>query len=194
MLRSMTQGLEILKPQLPGNFEQLDAEERKAADGIGDDVTITKSCELRTLHESPEIYHSLNLPSVFRELFPRSGQATQERTIALRACISELFEYWKPLGLTGECPTSFTKDELLRNEQSFKEYRDWHDVQDFARDYPDTGADGRLSQEFDFLEVRQRNKTAFEIYITEMINHVFQDYARTMWPFRKGVEEYLLRL
>ncbi|PGH28063.1 hypothetical protein AJ80_00319 [Polytolypa hystricis UAMH7299] len=141
-----------VQPQLPDNFEQLDVAKKKYAASTRDDATITKSYELRHFLHNRDVYYSINLPSVFREIFVRCGEAGEEGTIGLRACLAELYQSWT---------------ELLRTEQEFQEYRDWHDVQEFARSYLDTDADGWISPEFDVAEIQQRDKTAFERYMKE---------------------------
>ena len=177
----------VVKPRLPDNFEQLDDTEKKHATSTMNDAIITKSYELRYSLDNRDVYSSLNLPSVFREIFVRCGEAGEEGTIGLRACLTELYRSWGTLGLTGECPLYFTETELLRAEQEFQEYRDWYDVQEFARSYLDTDADGWVSPELDVAEIRQRNKTALDRYVKEMSKEMPPHDARRMWPFLEGV-------
>ncbi|KAM5435762.1 hypothetical protein MferCBS31731_006211 [Microsporum ferrugineum] len=172
-----------VRPQLPDNFEQLDIAEQKLATLTRDDAIITKSYELRSSLLNKDVYRSLNLPPVFLEIFVRCGEAGDEGTIGLRACLAELYKSWASLGFIGECPIAFTTEELLRIEHEFKEYRDWYDIQEFARSYLDTDSDGWISPELDIVEVQQRNKSALERYIKEMPGQMTPQVARKTWPF-----------
>ncbi|OAL68762.1 hypothetical protein A7D00_7328 [Trichophyton violaceum] len=102
----------VVQPQLPDDFETLDEAEKKLAILIRNDAIVTKSHELRSSLHCKDVYRSLNLPSVFLETFIRCGEASAEGTLGLRACLAELYKAWDSLGFTGECPLSFTDDEL----------------------------------------------------------------------------------
>lgn len=108
--------LRVVRPLLSDNFEELTAAEQKLAISTRDDETSTKSYELRYSLNNKDVYSSFSLPCVFCELLICCGEAGDEGTIALRACLSELHESWSSLGLSSECPISFTKDEALRTE------------------------------------------------------------------------------
>lgn len=177
-----------VQPQLHNNFDELDVAEKKFAISIRDDALITKSYELRSsLYNNRAVYRSINLPPVFREIFIRCGEASKEGTTGLRACLAEFYRSWSMLGLTGRCPISFSKEQLLEIEEEFQEYRDWHDVQEFARSYLDTDEDGWISPELDIREIQQRNRSALDKYIKEMSKRMSPDDARKMWPFLENV-------
>lgn len=129
-----------VQPQLPNDFEELGEAEKRLASSIRDDAIISKSYELQSFLHSKDVYRSLNLPTVFRELFVRCGESGSEGTISLRACLAELYQSWAAFSLTGECPVSFSRRDLEKIEGQFQEYRNWHDVQEFARRYLDTDA------------------------------------------------------
>lgn len=176
----------VVQPQLPDNFEQLTAAEQKLATSTRDDDIVAKSYELRHFQGNKDIYTSLNLPPISRNLFIRCGEAGEEGTVALRACLAEFYRSWSPLGLSGECPISFTEEGLLRTDRRFQGYRDWHSVGEFAREYLNTDADGWISSEFDAREVRERNKAAFGKYMKEMSKWIPSREARMRWPFLEG--------
>jgi hypothetical protein len=180
----------VVQPRLPDNFGELDAAEKKLATSTRDEAIITKAYELRSaLYNNRDVYRSLNLPSVFRETFIRCGEACEEGTIALRACLVELYQNWNALGCSGSCPVSFAaeEDEILKQQQEFQEYRVWHEVQEFARNYLDTDADGWISPELDFAGIQQRNKAALDRYVAAMSKEMSPEQARMMWPFSEGV-------
>lgn len=177
-----------VQPQLPSDFDDLDIAEQKLAISTRDDALITKSYELRSsLYNNRDVYRSINLPPVFREIFIRCGEASKEGTIGLRACLAEIYRSWSTLGLTGRCPFTFSEEQLLEIDQEFQEYRDWHDVQEFARSYLDTDADGWISPELDIGEIQQRNRSALDKYTKEMSKHMSPEDARKMWPFLENV-------
>ncbi|EFR04208.1 protein kinase subdomain-containing protein [Nannizzia gypsea CBS 118893] len=173
----------VVQPQLPDDFETLDEAEKKLAISDRNDAIVTKSYEIRSALHCKDVYRSLNLPSVFLETFIRCGEASAEGTIGLRACLAELYKSWDSLGFTGECPLSFTDDELQVIEAEFKEYRDWHDVQELAKRYLETDADGWISPELDFAEIQQRNRAVIKRYVKEMSKHMPPEAALEMWPF-----------
>ncbi|EFE30980.1 uncharacterized protein ARB_02174 [Trichophyton benhamiae CBS 112371] len=172
-----------IQPQLPHDFEELGEAEKRLASSIRDDAIISKSYELQSFLHSQDVYRSLNLPTVFRELFVRCGESNSEGTICLRVCLAELYQSWAAFSLTGECPVSFSSRELEKIEGLFQEYRNWHDVQEFARSYLETDADGWVSPELSFSEIQQRNRHALERYVKEMAHYMPLEAARKMWPF-----------
>jgi hypothetical protein len=91
------------------------------------------------------------------------------------------------LGLTGSCPVSFADEQLLEIKQEFQEYRHWHDVQEFARSYFDTDADGWKSPELDITGIHPRNKSTLDKYIKEMSKHMSPRDARRMWPYLENI-------
>ncbi|EGE08331.1 hypothetical protein TEQG_07305 [Trichophyton equinum CBS 127.97] len=172
-----------IQPQLPNDFEELGEAEKRLASSIRDDAIISKSYELQSFLHSKDVYRSLNLPTVFRELFVRCGESGSEGTISLRACLAELYQSWAAFSLTGECPVSFSRRDLEKIEGQFQEYRNWHDVQEFARRYLDTDADGWVSPELSFSEIQQRNRHALERDVKEMAHYMPLEAARKMRPF-----------
>lgn len=89
-----------VQPQLPNNFDELDETEKQFAISTRDDALITKSYELRSsLYNNRDVYRSLNLHPVFREIFIRCGEASKEGTTGLRACLAEFYRSWSMLGL-----------------------------------------------------------------------------------------------
>jgi hypothetical protein len=178
----------VVQPQLPNNFDKLDIAEKEFAISTRDDALITKSYELRSSqYNNRDVYRSINLPPIFREIFIRCGEASKEGTVDLRACLAELYQSWSMLGLNRRCPVSFVEEQLLEIKQEFQEYRDWHDVQEFARSYLDTDADGWISPELDITGIQQRNKSALDKYIKEMSKHMSPQDARRMWPYLENV-------
>lgn len=177
-----------VQPQLPDNFDGLDKAEKELAISTRDDALITKSYELRfSLYGNRYVFRSINLPPIFREIFIRCGETSKEGTVGIRACLAEFYKSWSTIGLTGRCPISFAQEELLKIEQEFQEYRDWYDVQEFAWNYLDTDADGWISPELNFAEIQQRNKLAFDKYMTKMTKYMTPQDARRIWPFLGNV-------
>ncbi|KAB8275285.1 kinase-like domain-containing protein [Aspergillus minisclerotigenes] len=157
-----------VQPQLPNDFDELDRAEKEFAISTRDDALITKTYELRSsLYNNRDVYRSIYLPPVFREIFIRCGEASNEGTIGLRACLAEIYRSWSTLGLTGQCPLSFSEEQLQEINQEFQEYRDWHDL--------------------DLGEIQQRNKSALDKYIKEMSKHMSPEDARQMWPFLENI-------
>lgn len=177
----------IHKPALPDNFEKMDDVEKKAAIIARDEAIITKAYELRHYQYTRGVFNTLNLPPIFREIFVRCGEAEEEGTVALRACMAEFYRSWSTFGLATDCPVSFTEQELTEIEDNFKLYRDWHDVQEFAREYLDTDTDGWVHPDFDFKKIQKQNRSALQRYIREMSRYIPPQDARRRWPFLENV-------
>jgi hypothetical protein len=171
------------KPTLPENFEQLSSDEKDIAMYVWKQATWTKAYEVSSYLNDAEAYHAMNVPRVFRELFIRCGSTWEAGSIPLRACLIEFFQSWESLGLAGECPYTFRDDEIKAHETEFRQYEEWHRIQEFAREYLDTDAEGWVSPEDDFEEKCEQNKALFEILVTQMAGERSREELRAMWPF-----------
>ncbi|KAI1977055.1 hypothetical protein LOZ53_002478 [Ophidiomyces ophidiicola] len=159
----------LVRPLLPEKFEELDEFEKKRAIHTRDNALLTKTYELSSWQVNKGVvYSALNLPSVFREIFIRCGESADQGTTGLRACLAELFQLWRALDISGECPISFSAEELSDIEQEFERYRERSGIQEFAREYLETDVEGWISLERDFAEIQLRNKIGLQKYINEM--------------------------
>lgn len=151
--------------KLPDDFDQLDEEGKKAALNVWEQDMLAKTYEIATYLENRPAYTAMNVPRVFRELFVRCGEVSEMGVLPLRECLKEISQSWSDLGFSGECPFSFTEEEIEIHERQFAGYEDWHQVQALARECLDTDAEGWISPQLDFENTRNLNKQLQDIYI-----------------------------
>jgi hypothetical protein len=173
----------LVKPKLPENFDQMDADDKELAKYEMKQATLAKAYEVSTYLENRQAHKAMNIPRVFQELFTRCGETSEVGVIPLRACLIEIFQSWSQLGFTGECPYLFTPAEIQEHDSQFSEYEDWHTVQKLASDCLDTDAEGWISPEMDISEKRRQNEELRNMFIERMAEEKSAEEARKMWPF-----------
>ncbi|KAH0837218.1 hypothetical protein FOPE_04644 [Fonsecaea pedrosoi] len=177
----------IVTPKLPDDYKDLDEKEKKLAEYNLNLATAAKAYEIRCLLDNKDAYDAMNLPRVYRELFIRCGATWEEGPAPLRECLIEIFNSWHDLDLPGECPYTFREEEIQKHEKHFEEYREWHRVREFAKEYLDTDADGWIPPEMDFTEKQEQNKALFTLYVERMAGQKSQEEIYRMWPFSEGI-------
>jgi hypothetical protein len=90
---------------------------------------------------------------------------------------------WEELKMPGECPYSFSDDEILGHIEEFDEYLDYHKIQDSTREYLDTDFEGWIAPERDFVEMLKRNRELFELCLEKMGNGKTREELLRIWPF-----------
>jgi hypothetical protein len=173
------------KPELPDTYEQMDAEEKEIAKYQWGLANRTKAYEVSNFLNDRVHHDAMNVPRVFRDLFIHCGEIWEVGCVPLRACLIDLFESWDDLELPSPCPFSFEKDELRAHEEQFREYTEWNEARDFAKEYLGTDDDGWISPELDFDEIRARNGRLLDLFVERMKGEKDPEEARRMWPFLK---------
>ncbi|KIX00111.1 uncharacterized protein Z518_10248 [Rhinocladiella mackenziei CBS 650.93] len=158
----------LVRPKLPDNYGDLDGEEKELAEYEFKQVTAAKAYELRCYLDNPDAYNAMNIPRVYRELFIRCGETWEEGPVPLRTCLIEIFNCWQDLGLPGECPYPFHKEDIQTHEKEFEEYEEWHHAREFAKEYLNTDAHGWISPEMDFTKKQEQNKALFNLFAERM--------------------------
>lgn len=82
------------------------------------------------------------MPWFARELFVRCDEVSEEGAIPLRACLIDFAYAWSELGFLGECPFSFSEEDMREHDQQFQDYREFHRVQELARKLLCTDSEG----------------------------------------------------
>lgn len=177
----------LIKPRLPNNYEDLDQEEKDLADYKLKQITASKAYELRCLLDNQCAYDAMNIPEVYRELFIRCGETWEEGPVPIRACLIAFFNSWHDLGLMGECPYTFSEEDIQIHEMQFEEDEEWAQAREFAKEYLNTDADGWISPEIDFIEKVEQNRALFNLFAERMVGHKSLDDIRRLWPFAKGI-------
>jgi hypothetical protein len=180
----------LVQPKLLDGFDQLDEGNKEMALHEWGQAKLAKAYEVSTYLEDRAAHHAMmDVPRVFRELFIRCGETTSEEAgvIPLRSCLIEICQNWSTLGFSGECPYSFSEEEIQAHESQFNEYQTWHQVQELAMDCLDTDAEGWIHPELDFAEKRRQNQELLAMFIERMSGEKSPEEARRMWPFTDGI-------
>ncbi|KAF3484010.1 uncharacterized protein GIQ15_03334 [Arthroderma uncinatum] len=178
----------LQKPKLPDNFNELDAEDQQLARYEQQQAVAAKAYEVSNYLENRAAHNAMNLPRVFRELFKRCGETSEVGVLPLRACMIEIFQSWSGLGFAGECPYSFSKEEIVEHDIQFEDYEDWHKAHEIARKCLDTDEDGWISPEMDIVKKRRQNQELLDMFIEQMASEKSLEESRRMWPFVEGSE------
>ncbi|KAB2103052.1 hypothetical protein AG0111_0g8708 [Alternaria gaisen] len=126
----------------------------------------------------------LQIPLFLRELFVRCAEASEEGVVPLRACLIEYAANWKEIGFEGECPISFSEEELQRHEQQFEEYSNYHKVHELARNIVGTDFEGWISLYVDFEMKRQQNAALLEEFMRKSSQYgMSSEQMREIWPY-----------
>ncbi|KAL6711319.1 hypothetical protein ACN47E_005850 [Coniothyrium glycines] len=172
------------RPKVPHDFEIMDANDKKLAALKYENTKMSKFYELNTAHRHMRVHDALLMPQFTRELFIRLGEVSKEGAIPLRSCLIEFANAWSELGFLGECPFSFSEEEIQKHEQQFQEYRDFHQIQEIARKSLGTDSEGWISPYLDFEE-RQRMNTELlhEIMLKSKYFNKTPAEIHGIWPF-----------
>jgi hypothetical protein len=173
-------------PQLPQNFDEMDAEDQKYAEYKLLEAKLAKGYELACGVENNQAYKAFGIPSFVRELFVRCGEVSEEGVIPLRACLIEMSKMWHDLRFTAPCPIRFSEDDLQRHEEQFDAYRNFHALHEFARNILSTDFEGWVAPQFDFEAKKQRNHDLMQEFMSRSaeFNMSPEDVQRT-WPYRE---------
>ncbi|KAF2240280.1 hypothetical protein BU26DRAFT_470903 [Trematosphaeria pertusa] len=174
------------EPKLPQDYQDMDTNDKKLAELKFEDTKMSKFYELSTANQHLRAHHAFLMPQFTRELFIRCGEVSEEGAIPLRACLIEFADAWSELGLLGECPFSFSEEDIRKHDQQFRDYRDFHRVQEIARKLLSTDSEGWISPQLDFAE-RQRMNTELLQEIMRRSNEYNKtaEEIRSIWPFRE---------
>lgn len=174
------------EPKLSQDYQDMDANDKKLAELQFEDTKMSKFYELSTANQHLRAHDAFLMPQFTWELFIRCGEASEEGVIPLRACLIQFANAWTELGFSGECPFSFSDEDIRRHEQQFQDYRDYHQVQEIARKLLSTDSEGWISPQLDFAE-RQRMDTELlqEIMRRGSEYNMSPEEIQNIWPFRE---------
>jgi hypothetical protein len=172
-------------PQLPQGFDQMDALEKQIAQCWLKEARLSKVYELSSGAQNNRAYKALFIPLFLRELFTRCAEVSKEGLVPLCACLIELSDVWNDVGFTGECPFSFSEDDLQRHIREFQAYRDFQKVQDVARKLLATDSEGWIDPRRDFIGKHQQNEDLLALLMrTSSEYSMTPEEVREIGPFR----------
>jgi hypothetical protein len=111
-------GCEIPTP--PENIDEMDEADQAITRFKHKQTMMGKTCEAASGFKNKNVFKSLRLPPLYRQLFLRTGEAWEEGTVPLRACLIALADVWHEAGFSGACPCNFSTDEIEKHQQDSK--------------------------------------------------------------------------
>jgi hypothetical protein len=134
--------LDSAMPELPGDYENLNAADKQIAEFKTRQAKMAKAYEVASSVHNPQAYKAFFMPSFLQDLFTRCGEASNEGIIPLRACLIQIAGTWDDIGFEGPYPFKFSDEDIQRHNQQFQEYCDFHMIQEVARKLLDTDSEG----------------------------------------------------
>ncbi|KAJ0424710.1 kinase-like domain-containing protein [Aspergillus carlsbadensis] len=172
-----------IPPKLPDDFDSLDEDDKALARLKYEQTLLAKAYEIRTALDNKPAHGAMAAePRVFRDLFTRAGEASTTGTTPLRESLLEISRHWSDLGFSGDCPYSFSAEEVAAHERDFAAYEERRDLRRFAMEALSTDEDGWIAPQVDFERVRALNKELLETCIARW-EGVSEEEVRRMWPF-----------
>ncbi|KAL1799692.1 hypothetical protein ACET3X_000034 [Alternaria dauci] len=173
-------------PTLLPNFDELDAEDKEATQHNVKHAQLAKIYEINSKAKNIRGWKALQIPLFLRELFTRCAEASEEGVIPIRACLIEYAANWEEIGFEGECPISFSEEELKRHEQQFAEYNRYHEVHKWVRELLQTDSDGWLMPMMDVEEARKINEALLEEFVRRCDHfNMTPERMREIWPYQE---------
>ncbi|KAM3415171.1 hypothetical protein BST61_g10293 [Cercospora zeina] len=171
-------------PQRPSNLDQMEEDDRMLAEHEHKQVCKAKAYEAASGFKNKQVWLALQLPTYFKELFERCGEASEEGIVPLRACLIEISKVWDEIDVNGDCPINFTTEQLESHERDFEEYENFHKVRAIARKYLDTDSEGWIPPGTDVEVKRQQNQELMNLIMERSAKYgMTPEQVRNTWPF-----------
>lgn len=169
-------------PQLPPDYEDMDADDKEIALYNKEKATWSKAYEVASFLNDRPAWRAMQVPSPLKEFF-RRGDTWAEGFLPLRETLIELFRSQQDLGFTGSLLLDFSDEQIAAHEKEFEVYQEWHEMRSFVKKYLDTDDEGWVSPEYNFTEILSRNKVLFDYYVSNSGFNRTSDEVRRLWPF-----------
>ncbi|KAH9868326.1 hypothetical protein J1614_007398 [Plenodomus biglobosus] len=171
-------------PELPEDYAIMDAVDKQIAVYKVRQARMAKAYEVSTSVHNPQAYKALFMPQFIRNLFTICGEASEEGIIPLRASLIQLAQVWNDIGFKGECPFSFSDEEIQNHDQQFRQYHDFHRIQELAKTLLDTDSEGWIAPQLDFaVKVRQNKELLDEVMCRSDEYNMSPEEVCRIWPF-----------
>ncbi|KAI1980122.1 hypothetical protein LOZ51_000497 [Ophidiomyces ophidiicola] len=172
--------LGMIKPELPPNFEDMDNDQKAFALAEKDEATRTKCYESGLAKfNSPSFFAMNHIGDMIQDFYTRCDKTYLEGIIPLRDSLIEVSENWSKLGLTGECPVSFSQEEIAKHLEERSQYRDWLQLRGYAQQLLYSDDEGWIPPQLDFEEMRIKHKELFELYLQK--EELSEEEGRKTW-------------
>ncbi|CAG8900242.1 unnamed protein product [Penicillium egyptiacum] len=170
-------------PQLPPDYEDMDAEDKEIAQYNKEKATWAKAYEVATFLNDRKAWRAMQVPLPLKELFLRCGDTWDEGILPLRETLIGLFRSQRDLGFEADLSLHFNDEQIGAHEKEFQAYEEWHEIRTLVKKILDTDNDGWIAPESDFIEMKSRHKVLFDYYVSQPDINKTQDEVRNLWPF-----------
>ncbi|KAL8724042.1 MAG: hypothetical protein Q9166_008166 [cf. Caloplaca sp. 2 TL-2023] len=171
-------------PALPPKFEELDPDEKKMALSEKRRADGSKAYEIATYLNNRDAYAAgWEGKEQVREIFKRIGDTWDDGIVPLHTCLAKICDTWGQLGSPEPCPLQFPLSEIDTFNQRSTDYKQWYEVQDIAKQYLDTDAEGWVAPQLDFTEKVGQNRALLNLLVERADSQEEADVLKCAWPF-----------
>ncbi|GFN11624.1 phosphotransferase family protein [Aspergillus tubingensis] len=177
-------GYEIgaVKPELPPNFEDMDADAKAFAISEREQALLSKCYEASLVKNHMESYLAMTqVDSAIRYLFMFAENTTKDGIIPLRNCLTQLAANWNEMGIAEQCPFNITSEALSKHQMELSRYKDWQKLKGYTQELLQTDDEGWISAQLDFEKVQARHAELFQLYIEKETEEISEEEARRLW-------------
>ncbi|QSS53787.1 phosphotransferase family protein, PKc-like superfamily domain-containing protein [Histoplasma capsulatum var. duboisii H88] len=169
-------------PTLPDNFDDLDSERKEQATKENILASQSKYYEMSSLANNKRVYDALKLDRRIWEPFTCCRRFSNGSMVPLRNSMIRISQDWTLLGLPGNCPFSFTEEELRRHNEQAVQYQDMLYLWDIVKTQLSTDDSGWVPVER-WKKTNEINRSLFDMYVETMSEKLSLDAALKKWPF-----------
>ncbi|BCR90150.1 uncharacterized protein ACHE_60036A [Aspergillus chevalieri] len=145
-----------------------------------------KCYEAALVKSHMEPYLDLPEPDVaVRKLFTLCSDTYRDGILPIRDCLVKLFQYWKQLGLSKECPYHFSTAEIAQHERQWTEYQDWLTLRESTHGLLKSNDGGWIPPGVNFEETKNKHQLLYEHFIRTKMKDMPEEEARKLWFFRE---------
>ncbi|KAJ9391526.1 hypothetical protein DTO063F5_1136 [Paecilomyces variotii] len=169
-------------PTLPEDFDKLSSEQQEQAVRNNRLATLSKYYEMVTLIRNESVHDALVFDRRLSELFICCELFPDGTLVPLRNCLIRISQDWAHLGLPGQCPFGFTKEELERHGEHVRQYEDKRYLWKLVTEQLRTDNTGWVPMER-WEATQQVNKYLYDMFIDTMSEEMSPEAAAKKWPF-----------
>jgi hypothetical protein len=168
-----------VRPRLPPNYDEMDAEDRELAKAKYDDELLAKCYEVALVKKHRESHSALTgVDTALRRLFTGCEATYRNGIISLRDSVMRLAQTF---GAQGVSPVTFAPDEVAEHAQELERYDKWCTLRDYTRQLLGFDDEGWVSEERDFEEVQAKHRELYELYMRNQEPGQSLEKARSEW-------------
>ncbi|PYI11238.1 serine/threonine protein kinase [Aspergillus sclerotiicarbonarius CBS 121057] len=172
----------IVKPELPPNFDEMDADEKAFAITERDQALLSKCYEAALVkNHMPSYLAMTRVDSAVRYLFSFAENTTKDGIVPLRDCLTQVAEHWHEMGIAEQCPYHITSEAVSKHKLELAGYNDWHTFKGYTQELLHSDDEGWVSPQLDFEKVQARHAELFQLYIERETEEIPEEEAKRHW-------------